>query len=153
MLLAKLEFIKKFGGLRLLKGWRLCCGWIIDALVTNHASCRRGIASQDTCPICGSAFEAALHVLRDCEVAKDLWKSTGQKVINDSFFQQSLQIWLEHIIFADSHTISRVKWLLLFTTIYSSLWYCKNLVIFKHKNDAHNFLACKALRLAKWEAS
>lgn len=47
------------------------------------------LASQSTCGICNDGDESVLHVLRDCEVAKNIWISIGASRIHAEFFYQS----------------------------------------------------------------
>ena len=45
-----------------------------DAILTNHAHLKRGLAAQDNCYLGGKIFETMLHSLRDCSLVKELWK-------------------------------------------------------------------------------
>ena len=58
--------------------------WIVahDALLTNAARVRRGMANDDKCILCDKLTKTMLHVLRDCDKAKDLWTSVGHSVID-----------------------------------------------------------------------
>lgn len=75
--------------------------WLVmnDALRTNHARLNKSLSTYDLCVICGTSAETMLHTLHDCLVARELWKSVGNRFIKDSFFQQPLLPWLEGNVF------------------------------------------------------
>ena len=105
--------------------------------------------NQDTCPVCADALETMLHILHDCEIAKDLWKSVGDSVIKTTFFQSNLLPWLEENLFDDTRTVYGIEWPLLFSTTCNTLWYCKNLLVVEQNNYAYNSLTSKTIRLAQ----
>ncbi|MFQ6640914.1 hypothetical protein Gotur_014660 [Gossypium turneri] len=43
-------------------------------LLTNMERVRRGLAEDPSCPICGHSSKDILHVIRDCTLAKQVWK-------------------------------------------------------------------------------
>ena len=120
-----------------------------DALLTNHTHYRRGLTIQDTCILCASSSKTMLHTLRDCPIAKELWKSVGISFIINSFFQRPLFVWLEENLQNETRCAFGINWPLLFIIARSSLWCYHNLVIFYGKTNAHSFLACNLLKLAK----
>ena len=62
--------------------------WLVvnDALLTNVSRMKKGLSGSNVCPICGIYSETALHVLRDCEIAKDMWKTVGNSLIKEFVF-------------------------------------------------------------------
>ncbi|KAK5776439.1 hypothetical protein PVK06_044398 [Gossypium arboreum] len=50
--------------------------WIVlkQKLLTNVERVRRGLANDASYSICGHASENILHIIRDCTVAKEVWK-------------------------------------------------------------------------------
>ncbi|KAH1115159.1 hypothetical protein J1N35_008537 [Gossypium stocksii] len=50
-------------------------------LLTNAERARRGLVEDPSCPICGHPSEDILHVIRDCILAKEVWK---QEIIKTS---------------------------------------------------------------------
>ena len=71
--------------------------WLVmnQALLTNNAQFRRGIVVNNLSPICDIYSEITLHALGDYFKAKEMWLSIGHSFINNSFFQQAIQNWLE----------------------------------------------------------
>ena len=110
---------------------------------------KKGLSAIDLCPICGIYFETTLHVIRDCEIVKDMWKSIGNSLIKNLFFQQPLKIWLEENLLDETRKCQGIEWPLVFSTAYCLLWYSRNLFIFEGCNNAHAFIACTILKLAK----
>ena len=93
--------------------------------------------------------ETMLHVLRDCEIVEDIWKGIGNSLIKNSFFQQPLKIWLEENLLNETQRCQGIGWPLIFTTACCLLWYSMNILVFEGCNNAHAFLACRILKLAK----
>ena len=57
---------------------------------------------------------------------------------------------MEESLLDETRTAQNVGWpLCLFLTAYYLLWYCRNVFIFEGQTNAHNFLNCGVLRLAK----
>lgn len=49
--------------------------WLIlkQRLLTNSERVRRGIEQDASCQLYGHSMEDALHILRDCAFAKEIW--------------------------------------------------------------------------------
>ena len=105
-----------------------------DALLTNQACHRRGMAMNDICRLCGLDAKTMLHNLRGCSVAKGSWMSIDNRFIPNNFFTKSLSDWIEDNIGNKSRSFGGMNWPLYFATICSSLWYHRNLVIFEGEN-------------------
>lgn len=43
-------------------------------ILTNYARWRRRLTLNAVCSRCGQEREYAIHAIRDCEVAKEVWK-------------------------------------------------------------------------------
>ncbi|KAA3489715.1 Non-LTR retroelement reverse transcriptase [Gossypium australe] len=80
-------------------------------LLTNTERARRGLAEDPSCPICGPPSEDILHVIRDCTLAKEVWKQ-----VNPS-----------------SHG-AEANWACLFGLLAWRLWKNRNLFIFQEKS-------------------
>ena len=57
-------------------------------------------APNPLCPLCGVFDELVLHVLRDCLVTKNMWKSIVPGSNHISFFPNSLDTWVFENILA-----------------------------------------------------
>jgi len=55
----------------------------------------RGLNLDPTCELCREGLKSILHTLRDCRVAKSMWKDLGFKEDNQDFFGLNLEAWLE----------------------------------------------------------
>ena len=55
----------------------------------------RGLNLDPTCELCGESPESILHTLRDCKVAKSVWKDLGIEEGNLEFFGPNLVAWLK----------------------------------------------------------
>ena len=52
-----------------------------DALLTNANKVRRNLTSQVDCAIYGEKEETMLHILRECPLAKSIWKSIDFRLV------------------------------------------------------------------------
>ncbi|CAN1165568.1 Putative ribonuclease H protein At1g65750 [Linum perenne] len=70
--------------------------WLVahNRLLTNAERRRRHLCATESCSRCSSASEDAIHVLRDCKFARDLWLSLIPTANLQSFFAGTLQDWL-----------------------------------------------------------
>ncbi|CAN1851753.1 Putative ribonuclease H protein At1g65750 [Linum perenne] len=64
-----------------------------NRLLTNSERRRRHLCNEDICSRCRTDTEDALHVLRDCPLAKSTWKLLIPAVDHQSFFTGSLLEW------------------------------------------------------------
>ena len=115
--------------------------WMVvnNALLINHSRMHKGMALTNVCAFCLSHSETVLNVLRDCDLAKNLWMSIDNRLTHGSFFQLPLQQWVEDIIKSKSRSLYGVLWPLLFATECSSLWFSGNLFIFEGECLGHFF--------------
>ena len=90
--------------------------WLVvnEAHLTNVSRMKKGLSAIDLCPICGIYSETTLHVPRDCEIAKDMWKSIGNSLIKNSFFEQPLKIQLEENLLHETKKCQGIEWPLVF---------------------------------------
>ena len=125
--------------------------WVVpnDALLTNHACLRKGLATQDNCYLCGNVSETKLHALWYCPITQELWTSVGNSFISASFFQQPLLKQLENNMLNGTCNNAGIIWPLLFLTACNSTWHCRNLVILEGITNARGSLVCKVMRLAR----
>ena len=55
----------------------------------------RGLNLDLTSESCREGPESILHTLKDCRVAKSVWKDLGFEEDNQDFFSLNLEAWLE----------------------------------------------------------
>ena len=86
--------------------------WLVinDALLTNHARMKRGMAHSDLCALCNQHCETVLHILRDFNLGRNLWTSIDNSLANDSFFHLPLLQWVEVNIMAKTRRSNGVRW-------------------------------------------
>ncbi|CAN1845775.1 Putative ribonuclease H protein At1g65750 [Linum perenne] len=111
-----------------------------DKLLTNDVRCRRGLCPDAVCSCCGSGNETILHVLRDCEFARDTWLKVGGIELNGNDWQLPLEEWFQLFLAKDKGLIFGITcWF---------LWRTKNERIFAGKADSADGTAAKC---AHWE--
>ncbi|GLU12078.1 hypothetical protein SLE2022_287860 [Rubroshorea leprosula] len=119
--------------------WKLRCServrmfvWLLlrNRVLTNAVRYERHLAASSTCPRCGGESETALHLLRDCPFAIQVWTMLG--LGNHVFFQLSWQQWIR----CGSQKVSKVctrdmSYDVLFLSAVWELWKCRNRLVFK----------------------
>ncbi|MBA0570855.1 hypothetical protein Golob_004461, partial [Gossypium lobatum] len=70
--------------------------WLVfkQRLLTNSERVRRGIGQEESCHLCGYNTEDALHVLKDCPFANDIWNQVIPSNQHKWFFNGNLSEWL-----------------------------------------------------------
>ena len=92
----------------------------------------RGLNLNPTCELCGESPESILHTLRDCKVAKSVWKDLGIKEGNLEFFGLNLDAWLKNNCGMTSmYPRPHVPWKILFPQAVWMLWLHRNKAIFQ----------------------
>ena len=123
--------------------------WIVtnDALLTNCARVRRGMALNDTYVLCGTLPETTLHVLCDYVMAKDSWISVGNSVLNKKkkIYKKLQQIGQAKIL---RRTLEYTGDFIA-PNFCDSFWYNRNQFVFEGNIDVHSFLSCKVLRMLR----
>lgn len=73
--------------------------WILahERILSNHKRWRRNMADNPGCVRCDERREDALHEIRDCKCAKDLWVLLLPSDIMTWFFSLDVCNWLERI--------------------------------------------------------
>ena len=120
-----------------------------DALLTNRARYRRGLAANDTCALCSRFPKTTLHAIRDCEVVKKAWKSVGNNFIKNSFFQKPLMALIEENLLDEVRSLKGMDWSLIFLTACYLAWFNRNLAVLENNTNAHTYLDCRIWNLAR----
>ncbi|PKI54066.1 hypothetical protein CRG98_025560 [Punica granatum] len=74
-----------------------------ESLLTNEARYRRSLCDTPSCPYRESGAESALHVLRDCALAKQVWSRLVPIDAQPEFFTLDLLDWLWQNLFYPHH--------------------------------------------------
>ncbi|QHO32521.1 Putative ribonuclease H protein [Arachis hypogaea] len=83
------------------------------------------------CPRCNNNNETALHVLRDCPFATEIWKSLAYQDHDRNFFQQDRRNWL----LKNLASTEIEEWANKFGMAISSIWYERNKLVFDGANS------------------
>ncbi|CAN1175299.1 Putative ribonuclease H protein At1g65750 [Linum perenne] len=67
---------------------------IHEKIMTNTGRKRRNLTNDDSCSLCLNQPESVLHVLRDCEAAREVWKHFHQFDTSSVKWTLGLQDWL-----------------------------------------------------------
>ena len=103
----------------------------------------RGLNLDPTYALCGESPESILHTLRDCKVAKFVWKDLGIEEGNMEFYGSNLEVWLKNNYGKTSmYPIPRVPWKILFPQAVWTLWLLRNKAIFQTAKIEEGMSAC-----------
>ena len=91
-----------------------------------------------------------LYILRDCDVARNLWMSIDSSLAYGNFFHMPLHQWMEGNIITKTRRSNGVSWPLFFATVCSFLWQSRNLsTFFEGETVTVNDLYHRVIRLAR----
>lgn len=62
--------------------------------MTNEALLKRGLHASGESDLCEGSREDVSHVIRDCAVAREVWKNVVPPLAQGTFFQIDIQVWL-----------------------------------------------------------
>jgi hypothetical protein len=113
-------------------------------LLTNDEKKHRGMTYSDLCPRCTQATETIMHVLRDCDVVKDLWDNfiTMDDDNWSAFFSLGLSEWLNFNLQLSFTNTDHWHWPTRFGIMANLLWKDINqFVISGNSLDPRQFLS------------
>ncbi|GAB4824593.1 hypothetical protein Ancab_007466 [Ancistrocladus abbreviatus] len=120
-----------YGGVRVSTGSRLSYGEL-----GIETFSRIWLASNGTWPSMQSALvvvtgdETTMHALRDCYVAKRIWKDLAPSEIEGLFTIDAVSVWVMANLNACKLHYCKVPWPLLFGVTQEGLWHWRNLWLF-----------------------
>ncbi|CAN1131441.1 Putative ribonuclease H protein At1g65750 [Linum perenne] len=118
--------------------------WLVahNRILTNAERRRRHLVNVADCQRCRSGIEDTLHVVRDCQLAREVWASFIPPELTSHFFSDSLQDWL-------MAGLTHKGFELNFGIIIWVLWKARNEAIFEDKPATSDQLR---LRVLHWIA-
>lgn len=112
-----------------------------DSIGVKGCLVRRGVGTDDLCPICREEKETVLHALRDCPRARALWLQLGVRNMNQDFWRSEPQEWFASNGSLGSRTMhDKSQWSMLFSFAIWMLWKSRNQVVFMGKAQNPNLL-------------
>ena len=133
--------------------WRLIWKWpgpqrirtflwlaVKERLLTNKKRARRHLISFCYCEWCGIGSESALHVLRDCQRARLIWKSLLPPHRFGSFFNGTLKQWFQANL-SCSELNCELPWSCVFAVAVWRIWFWRNSYVFQADNGRDNKVA------------
>lgn len=77
-----------------------------DALPTKMNLCKRNIIEEAVCPVCQTTIETTTHILRDCSLARTIWRIQNIQ-IPDAGTEPSPLLWIQDM----NATLTADKWI------------------------------------------
>ncbi|KAK8998834.1 hypothetical protein V6N11_070018 [Hibiscus sabdariffa] len=92
----------------------------------------RHMSSEPSCPVCHYPHETALHALRDCDAAREIWLQILPAALIRPFFDCNLQQWISCNLSATMvYPLSALPWKLVFVSLAWQIWKRRNDLIFQ----------------------
>ncbi|KAF7827395.1 Non-LTR retroelement reverse transcriptase [Senna tora] len=102
---------------------------------------KKGFSNSDLCQRCKEAPETAIHAVRDCKYAKQLWTNLVRQDQHNKFFGSNLQTWLHENLSINMGGGNGLPWSLVFAVTCWICWKQRNDFIFNNKEiDASSSL-------------
>ncbi|KAF7843744.1 putative ribonuclease H protein At1g65750 family [Senna tora] len=118
-------------------------------ILSNSLRKAKGISTSDTCSRCGNHVEDTLHILRDCEKVKPLWKNLVDPNRWQAFFSCDLRNWIDLILTKDIGIHKNTCWATLFGVTLWYIWIQRNESIFSNNNSSADILLPKVTYVTK----
>ncbi|GLT82219.1 hypothetical protein SLE2022_006230 [Rubroshorea leprosula] len=107
--------------------------WLVarNKILCNQVRYNRHLTDSPNCPRCGLAAESSIHILRDCQFARQIWCKLG--VWAQDFFTLDTTPWIKKFAAVTSnHRGLGIPWACLFLSTVWLLWKDRNKLIFNN---------------------
>ena len=101
-----------------------------NSIPVKEVLASRGIMCDKICPLCKSQEETILHLLRDCELARDCWRKLEVPPMLVSYFSRNLEDWLQANCLSNVGHKSANPWSTLFLFTVWSIQKNRNKIVF-----------------------
>ncbi|KAL2898889.1 hypothetical protein RDABS01_023971 [Bienertia sinuspersici] len=105
--------------------------WLLfhNRVLCNANRLKRRLTDDPRCPQCQGDEETLIHMLRDCPVAREIWRQVGGSSRYNHFFQGDLNTWLVNNLKAEGLSYSN-QWPTYFAITIWWTWRWRNCVAF-----------------------
>ena len=94
----------------------------------------RGFNIDTACELCGCNSETIIHLLRDCDVARNVWRKLGINDADKEFYNTYLAEWLrKNCKSSISFAQYRIPWSFIFPQAVWIIWLHRNNYVFRNK--------------------
>ncbi|KAK5771611.1 hypothetical protein PVK06_047836 [Gossypium arboreum] len=103
-----------------------------SVLLTDAERLRREVRHDSSCLLCGNGLKDALHTIRDCPAAREVWRQVVSIRHSNNLFSGDLHEWLAtNLHYSSKLIMGEVKWSSLFSLLAWRIWKTRNLFIFQ----------------------
>ena len=112
----------------------ICFLWLCvhGSIHVKNVLAARGVNCDKVCPMYKRHEENIIHLLRDCEVAHDLWGKLGVPFPHINSFNENLVNWLRINSLSTIRHNTHIPWCTVFLYAVWSLWKNRNFVLFEN---------------------
>ncbi|KAK7836380.1 putative ribonuclease h protein [Quercus suber] len=114
-----------------------CFVWLCyhKSVPVNTVLVARGMDVSPVCQLCREGLESILHVLRDCQIARNLWNSLSPPMPASLFFGLNITEWIRQICCNFKTSLnSNIRWDIIFCFGIWTLWLNRNGVVFRNES-------------------
>lgn len=101
----------------------------LEAMLTNDVRWRRGLASDNRCPLCDHGEETMMHMLRDCIHYTNAWTTIACGNLSSQFFDQDIRTWMIADL-SDVGVRGGWQWNIIFGVALNCFWLARNEKVF-----------------------
>lgn len=107
--------------------------WVLahEKILTNLERATRRMTSSALCVRCREEEESALHAVRDCKMAKEVWERLLPPELLAGFFSQGMKVWLSWMWSKGLERMSEHKWAERMLSVCYLQWRWRNLEVFE----------------------
>ncbi|KAK4267368.1 hypothetical protein QN277_024155 [Acacia crassicarpa] len=116
-------------------------------LLTNASRKKRGLTTDDRCPVCSSDTETIQHVLRDCPDTKKLWRQIVPRHVWRRFSSLRDDLWIRWNVSHRGKNQQADEWRNIFTIVCWWLWRRRNTLVFEGKWASNNSIQASAIAM------
>ena len=103
------------------------------SILVREMLANRGIQCDTTCLLCRNASESAIHLLRECPYAMQIWRKVGIPTMMEASYNLEMFQWLKANCLSSHDILSNgVPWKILFSFTVWNLWKHRNKVVFEN---------------------
>ena len=110
--------------------------WIVchERLLGNVMRFKRHMTDDPKCFVCGAPEESTIHILRDCPLARMVWKTLGGPAVASAFYTPSIKEWITMNLTHNEDTDFPV-WTTLFCLSVWWIWKWRNCIVFGRNQE------------------
>lgn len=105
-----------------------------DRLMGNANRFKRQMTTDPSCFVCGDSADSTMHILRDCPLARMIWRKLGGPADTAEFYNTPLKQWFKYNLTHEDEP-GLPTWAMLFSIAIWWIWRRRNSIVIGHNNE------------------